>query len=515
MTLYECLKQGFQTGDYKKAKDDWWDQENKLTCRIGDLVFSQELAIIDLFLKNKIKIDEELLGPWVYLFRRSFQADEVKTLTKCLEIYHLKIALKAIKDNDKQVVFDYLETENSFKRDEKLKLLSFEAAKYGNWNILEELLEKGARLNPLLFENKEQSLLIQAAQYQHKDIVYRLLQRGAKVFLKERKKEALLKSYKQSNDYQKMTDLLLLYASLLLKKNEKKESDLAHRLINGSYIKKDVVNLLNKHPLLSMEIKNEKGQGIFEEAIDNNDGNLASTALSFGVSLTGKTKEGKSLLEAAVQKDRHWFLKLFEQEALKNEAQKGFKNGILNEAIKNISLKTITYLIKENILLDEKDEKGRTPLMNAYFIGDILLLEPLLEATKDINQEDNSGQTALFYAVRSSKICLLNQLLRLKRSEIKIDQKDHFGKTALMNAVLMNNHEIIQKLLEEGADILIKNNEGKDVFNLTMSEGNITTANLIKRAMKKRLGLGGVSKKLVLPKKKVTNWAHHTQNQKF
>ena len=179
---------------------------------------------------------------------------------------------------------------------------------------MKELLEKGARLNPSLFENKEESLLMKAAQYQQKEIVYNLLQLGAKVYLRGSQKEELFKSYKRANEYQKMTELILSYGSLLKKKQEKKEWALMHQLVIGSIGEKEIFKVLTQYPLLSMEVKNEEGKGILEEAIENNDQNLASRALSFGVSLNGKTKEGQALLEKAVQKNRVWFLKLFEMD---------------------------------------------------------------------------------------------------------------------------------------------------------------------------------------------------------
>lgn len=515
ITLYECLKQGFKTGDYKKAKTDWWEQEMANWLKDKDSSLAKELAVIDLFLSNKIKIDEALFGPWIYLFRASFHVDKLDIATKCLEIYHLKQALKAIKENDKQTVFDYLETENSFKRDKKLKLLSLEAAKSGQWEILEELLEKGARLNPSFFENKEESLLMYAAQYQHKDIVYKLLQRGAKVYLSGSQKKAIFKSYKKANDYPKMVELVLSYGGLLKKKKDKEEWALAHRLLRGSIGEKEVFKFLNQYPLLSMEVKNEEGKGILEEAIENNDMNLARSALLFGVSLQGKTKEGKTFLEEALYQYRLWFFKLFSNEELKIEAQKVFKNGILNEAIQNGANEIIQYLMDNHIGLEDKDKKSRTPLMNAYFYEITSLLHPLLVKTKEINQEDKDGRTALFYPVLEAQYGWLMQLFRVKGQEIQIDHQDKFGETALMKAVLMNNKEIVQQLIAEGADILIKNDEGKDVFNLAMSEGNIKMANLIKTELKKKLGLVSPPKKLVLPKKKVTNWGNNTQKTRI
>ena len=106
-------------------------------------------------------------------------------------------------------------------------------------------------------------------------------------------------------------------------------------------------------------------------------------------------------------------------------------------------------------------------------------------------------------------------MFELRSGEIDIDHQDHFGKTALMKGVLMDHQEIVQKLIAEGADILIQNEEGKDVFNLAMSEGNIKMANLIKREMKKKLGIVSAPKKVLLPKKKVTNWAFNAQNTKI
>lgn len=91
-----------------------------------------------------------------------------------------------------------------------------------------------------------------------------------------------------------------------------------------------------------------------------------------------------------------------------------------------------------NYGVNAKDINGFTPLMLCVQNGRIDMIDYLIEHNADVNQINNIGNTALFYAVFYSK----------------------------------NQTEIIEKLLKAGADINIQNKSGVSPLTLANSMAN-------------------------------------------
>ena len=483
MTLYECLKKGFETGDYSTVKEEWLDQN--FLDRLGQESFSKELGLIDYFLKNKVQGDFKLLGPWADIFKRGIFKLDQEAIVYSLEVLKMKKAIQSLKMGDKETAFQWLDDENLFKRSEKLKTLSLAAAEGGKLDILKELLKKGAKINPLFFENKEQTLLMAAAKGKQAKVVEFLLQQGAKAYFDGWQSEFMYKAHQKRNDYQKMTEILFEYGDLVALKEEKKESKLVHKLIYEISGFSDVFDVLKKNPLLSLDVKNEHGYSFLEEALITDDRFYATRALWFGASLQYQTKEGISLLEKAIMQDKDWFLDCYEDKNdLISEGNKLFEEGLLNFAIKQKSTKVAYFLVKAHIGLEDKDKDNKTPLMNAALWGE-WITDEVAKRTKNLNQVDSKGQTALFYAVQSNQAFIVRRLL--KRNGVSLNHQDEKGNTALMNAVMQNNLEMIKILLQAGADVMILNDEGKDAFHFAMNRGYVEAASLIKEKIKKNI----------------------------
>jgi len=77
----------------------------------------------------------------------------------------------------------------------------------------------------------------------------------------------------------------------------------------------------------------------------------------------------------------------------------------------------------------------------------------LTDANADPYEKDNSGRTALHYAVYSGRPEILTILTQHGTDIVHV--KDHAGRTALHHAVFMEANKVlmIQKLLNYGADV--------------------------------------------------------------
>ncbi|MDD5508029.1 MAG: ankyrin repeat domain-containing protein [Bacteroidales bacterium] len=139
----------------------------------------------------------------------------------------------------------------------------------------------------------------------------------------------------------------------------------------------------------------------------------------------------------------------------------------LLSAMYKCSLALIEELIHHGADVNHFQKNGITPLISAVERGDIDIIKILLYNGAKVNHRTNSGETALIKTIK--KIRYGKETLReacahkLKIMDILFeynadpDLKDKDGYTSLMIAATKNQREIIQKLLEAGADPKIKN----------------------------------------------------------
>jgi ankyrin repeat protein len=171
----------------------------------------------------------------------------------------------------------------------------------------------------------------------------------------------------------------------------------------------------------------------------------------------------------------------------------------------DVKLELVRILIKAGSNVNQLPKRGMSPLMNATDIGDEAIVKELLKKGANINQQNIAGWTALILAMEEGIISLIKMLLEkganvniqdnngntalietvkkiryksesmkeanehklkvmdlLLRYHANPDLRGKDGNTALMIAAIKNQQEIMQKLLDNGADPYIKN--GKDDF---------------------------------------------------
>jgi ankyrin repeat protein len=81
--------------------------------------------------------------------------------------------------------------------------------------------------------------------------------------------------------------------------------------------------------------------------------------------------------------------------------------------------------------------------------GQTDLLTRLLQQHNNINLTDNAGRTALFYAATAGSKTAVNWLLD---KDIDVRHRDNFGLTAVQTALERKHPDLVQKLLQAGAD---------------------------------------------------------------
>nr|XP_023011651.1 fibronectin type 3 and ankyrin repeat domains 1 protein [Leptinotarsa decemlineata] len=102
----------------------------------------------------------------------------------------------------------------------------------------------------------------------------------------------------------------------------------------------------------------------------------------------------------------------------------------------------------------------RTPLMVAVYEGKLQIASLLIDKGADEKLTDINGLNVLHYAADSNKEESVKFCLRILKD---LDCQDNNGWTALMRAAILEaSEEIINLLLEKGADTNLKDKNGLD-----------------------------------------------------
>ncbi|PYH67112.1 ankyrin repeat domain-containing protein [Aspergillus vadensis CBS 113365] len=131
-----------------------------------------------------------------------------------------------------------------------------------------------------------------------------------------------------------------------------------------------------------------------------------------------------------------------------------------------------------------RDRRGWTPvfhaLSRAISYGDRSILEMILtRPNADLLHQDEEGRTPLIYAVQHNEASLTVMLLRHPTS--RTEPRDFHGRTALWYAVQQGNTDIIQLLLDSGADIAVLDDYGETPPHKSIKDGNLSTTSLLLR----------------------------------
>ena len=125
------------------------------------------------------------------------------------------------------------------------------------------------------------------------------------------------------------------------------------------------------------------------------------------------------------------------------------------------------------------DEKGYTALILAAYHGHTDTVSFLIEQVKaNPCQEDKRGNTALMGAIFKGHVSVAKQLLF---ADCDIDEENANGQTALMFASLFDRQEIINTLIDKGANPAHIDKAGNSVADIALSQGNYELAKILRQ----------------------------------
>jgi len=131
---------------------------------------------------------------------------------------------------------------------------------------------------------------------------------------------------------------------------------------------------------------------------------------------------------------------------------------------------------KDKSVVNAIDDKGSSMLILACYRGNDEVANFLIGKKAEVNYVSKNG-TALMACVVKGEFELVDKLLL---NGANIDLKDQNGMTALMLAVQFNNPEMVNKLLQEKANKELKCNQNKTAFEYAVEFNYEEIINLLK-----------------------------------
>ena len=168
----------------------------------------------------------------------------------------------------------------------------------------------------------------------------------------------------------------------------------------------------------------------------------------------------------------------------KKKAERQRDGNLIYEIQNRASGANIEKILAEGANPDYKSKSHKEPaLVLAAQMNNLEAVQALLKAGAQVNNTDLKLRTALNEAVSHQNLAMLQELLKYHAN---VNAQDDNGDTALMGIVRAaiwaheSNIPIIQALLNAGADLTIRNKQGKTTLDLVHND-EIKTLLLIEK----------------------------------
>jgi ankyrin repeat protein len=303
-----------------------------------------------------------------------------------------------------------------------------DAAKEGNLEAVQELLA-GTYIDVNLVDNSfGKTPLRWAVEYGQLDVAKLLLDHGARSDLADTNGRTPLLWAARHGKTRKLQFLLdnddsLSYKDSLSRRDKNRRTALSLAAIEGHI---DAMKLLNK---CGSEVNSKDFRGQTPLSLAAMNGHLEAVLLLLDEGADPESRETSS------------------------------GRSPLSLAAENGHLHVVNLLVTRNCDVDCSDASGRTPLSWAAENGNEEVVHVLLAGGADVNSKDEDTRTPLSYASEFGHTSAAEMLLHDKTIEYDL-QDTYYGQTPLSWAAEGGRYEIVNLLLEMGADACMRDRAG-------------------------------------------------------
>ena len=148
------------------------------------------------------------------------------------------------------------------------------------------------------------------------------------------------------------------------------------------------------------------------------------------------------------------------------------------------------YFLSKGVDVNEKDEEGRTPFMNAAYLNSLDIIQLLAPKVANINEWDKDGRSALAFAIQRNSLEVVNFLLEKGADAKFIDAKGNTAAYYLSRSFGPRNTEAFEAKLavleSKGVSLKEMQHGGNTLAHLAAKENNMA---LLKRLEEYKLAL--------------------------
>ncbi|XP_071118292.1 uncharacterized protein [Haliotis cracherodii] len=140
-------------------------------------------------------------------------------------------------------------------------------------------------------------------------------------------------------------------------------------------------------------------------------------------------------------------------------------------SLQNDDLDTVRFLCDHGADVNTVKSDGVTVLMVAALHGEIHMVKLLCEKGARLDKRDENGETVLHKAAKSEIDAAEKLLYLLEDPHAPIDIEDNAGRTAVFPAVQSGDIEVIQIIHDKGFDLLKSDKDGNNALHAACKEG--------------------------------------------
>jgi uncharacterized protein len=159
-------------------------------------------------------------------------------------------------------------------------------------------------------------------------------------------------------------------------------------------------------------------------------------------------------------------------------------NHALLVALREDSWKVASFLLDQPLVqVEARNPRGESPLMMAAIKGQLPLVKRLIERKAEVNKP---GWAPLHYAAAHAQPVALDLVRLLLEHHAYIDAESPNKTTPLMMAARYGTPEVVQLLLEEGADPTLKNEQNLTALDFAQQAERKDAVRLLTVALRAR-----------------------------
>jgi len=156
----------------------------------------------------------------------------------------------------------------------------------------------------------------------------------------------------------------------------------------------------------------------------------------------------------------------------------------LHIAIRNRSHRVTGFLLEQpSVRVESRNAHGESPLMLAALQGDLALARRLIARGAEVNKP---GWTALHYAASHPEVGSDAVVALLLEHHAYIDAESPNRTTPLMMAARYGHLRVVKRLLDEGADATLRNEQGLTALDFARQAQREEAARLVTTALQRR-----------------------------